>query len=179
MARCADRRSLGVVTALLLDVSPDIHSGDPTGIDISVIVYSDTFWRAGLRRRMWNEGRDLAVLRAADADTSVEPGIVGRIRLRVGHVDRVVLVDSDVARAAELFPFGDKFPVRQAASKELEKVGHQVQDAIENALERKLSLETRRRLEQILNSVTDNPSPETQQAIRAIMVLERISSLEA
>jgi hypothetical protein len=32
------------VRALLLHVSPHIHFGDPTGIDIPFIVYAHAFW---------------------------------------------------------------------------------------------------------------------------------------
>jgi hypothetical protein len=32
--------------------------------------------------------------------------------LRIGHIDHVVLVDGDVARPAELLPFGDEFSIR-------------------------------------------------------------------
>src|SRR5215475_4533133 len=99
-------------TPLPLDVPPHIHFGDPTGIDVPLIVHSDAFRRTGLRRSLWNESRDLAVLCTTDADTSVESGIVGPIRLRVGHVDHVVLIDGDVAGPAELLPFGDKLAVR-------------------------------------------------------------------
>jgi WD40 repeat protein len=72
-----------------------------------------------------------------------------------------------------------KFTVRQLAAKELEKVGEQVTSVIQKALKRDITLETRRRLEQILNALSDNPDPETMRTVRAIMVLERIGSLEA
>ena len=42
-----------------------------------------------------------------------------------------------------------------------------------------IPLETRRRLEQIVNKVADAPSSETLRSIRAIMALERIGSAEA
>jgi RNA polymerase sigma factor (sigma-70 family) len=73
----------------------------------------------------------------------------------------------------------DKFAVRQAAVKELEKVGEQVQPPIHKALKANPSLETRRRLEQILNTLSDVPARETLRTIRAIMALERIGSPEA
>lgn len=40
-------------------------------------------------------------------------------------------------------------------------------------------METRRRLKQVLETVTANPGPETMRTIRAIMVLERIGSPQA
>jgi hypothetical protein len=73
----------------------------------------------------------------------------------------------------------EKFPVRQAAVKALEKIGAQVQVPIRNALQANVTLETRRRLEQVLNAVLDVPGRETARALRAIMVLERIGSPEA
>ena len=42
-----------------------------------------------------------------------------------------------------------------------------------------MSMETRRRLEQILSALSDVPGPDTLRTIRAIMVLERIGSPEA
>jgi hypothetical protein len=73
----------------------------------------------------------------------------------------------------------DKFAVRQAAAKRLEAIGGQIQPHIQKALKAGISLETRRRLDQILNTVTDVPGQEALRTIRAIMVLERIGSPEA
>jgi WD40 repeat protein len=73
----------------------------------------------------------------------------------------------------------DKFAIRQAAVKQLEKVGGQGRAPIQEALKGNLLLQTSRRLEQILNTLSDVPGPETLRTIRAIMVLERIGSPEA
>ncbi|HWY86222.1 MAG TPA: hypothetical protein VNX28_05840, partial [Gemmataceae bacterium] len=73
----------------------------------------------------------------------------------------------------------DKFPVRQAAIKALEMVDAQALEPVQKALKGNTSLETRRRLEQILNTVSDRPNPVTLRAVRAIAVLERIGSPEA
>src|SRR6266446_4464836 len=56
-------------------------------------------------------GSDFAVLGAADADALLEAGIQLLAGLRVGDIDHVVLVDGDAARAAELSPLGEEFPV--------------------------------------------------------------------
>ena len=69
----------------------------------------------------------------------------------------------------------ENFPVRLAAAKELEKIGLQLRPVIQKALDTKPPLETRRRLEQILNSF----EPEILCRIRAIMALERIGTQEA
>ena len=53
----------------------------------------------GIGRR--NEGRDLAVLGAADAVAGPEPRIVVLVRLIIRHVDHFVFVDGDVARPAD------------------------------------------------------------------------------
>ena len=71
------------------------------------------------------------------------------------------------------------FAIRQTAAKELEKVGDQVQVPIQKALNGNPSLETRRRLEQVLKSLPDIPGPETIRTIRAIMALERIGTTDA
>jgi hypothetical protein len=73
----------------------------------------------------------------------------------------------------------DQFAVRQAAAKELENVGPRVEPPIQKALQGKIALETRRRLEQVVKNLPDIPDPDTARAIRAIMVLERIGSTEA
>jgi hypothetical protein len=73
----------------------------------------------------------------------------------------------------------DTFTVRDTATKELLKVGEQVQVPVRQALTGELPLDTRRRLKQILDTVTAASSPETQQTFRGIMVLERIGSPEA
>jgi hypothetical protein len=65
-----------------------------------------------LDRRLRNECGDLAVLDAAETDALLEARIVARGRLRIGDVDHVVLVDGNVARPAELFPFGNKLAVQ-------------------------------------------------------------------
>jgi RNA polymerase sigma factor (sigma-70 family) len=73
----------------------------------------------------------------------------------------------------------DTFAVRQAAAKELEKAGEQVRPFIQDALKGNVTLETRRRLEQILATLANVPGPETLRTIRAIMALERIGSPDA
>ncbi len=73
----------------------------------------------------------------------------------------------------------ETFTIRQAAARELEKVGDQIQVPIQKALKEGPSLETRRRLEQILKTLPDVLGSETVRTIRAIMALERIGSPEA
>jgi WD40 repeat protein len=73
----------------------------------------------------------------------------------------------------------EKFTVRQAAAQQLEKLDGQVQAAIQKTLRGNISLESRRRLEQMLDRQFSAPSSETLRIIRAVMVLERIGRVEA
>src|SRR5215471_15364682 len=73
-------------------------------VDVAGIVGGDAFERAELLG-LGNEGRDLAVLDAADPDALHEARVVLFGRLRVGDINVVVLVDIDAARSAELLPF--------------------------------------------------------------------------
>ena len=68
----------------------------------------------------------------------------------------------------------DRFSVRQAAAKELEKVGDQVLAPIQKALQGTLSLEARQRLDLILNSLQTVPGPTALKTLRSITVLENI-----
>jgi WD40 repeat protein len=71
-----------------------------------------------------------------------------------------------------------RFAVRQGAARALEKMGGQFEPVLQETLQKDLSLETRRRLEQIRNSLRV-PGAATIRTVRAITVLERIGSLEA
>jgi WD40 repeat protein len=73
----------------------------------------------------------------------------------------------------------ERFGVRDSAAKELAKVTWEFESAIRRALERKLSLEVRRRLEALLAAPQEVPRAPTLRTLRAIQVLERIGILEA
>src|SRR4051794_4808651 len=94
--------------ALVLHVTAQRLLARPAAIDDAGRVDADALGAAGLGRGRRNEGSDFAVLRAADPDALREAGISLRVGLRIGDINDVVLVDDDVARAAELLPFGDE-----------------------------------------------------------------------
>src|SRR3954469_17184994 len=97
---------------LVLHEAPDRgHLAGPAAIDDAGRVDADALGPADFGRGLGYEGQDLAVLDAADADALLEAGIALRVRLRIRDIDHVVLVDRDVARAAELLPFGDELAV--------------------------------------------------------------------
>jgi RNA polymerase sigma factor (sigma-70 family) len=75
----------------------------------------------------------------------------------------------------------EKFAVRQAAKKELDKAGSQdqVKALILKALKGKVTLEARRRLEQVLNSLPDVLDSSRLRTVRAFMVLEQVASPQA
>jgi hypothetical protein len=73
----------------------------------------------------------------------------------------------------------DRFEVRQSASRELEKVGGAAHSALRQALSAKPSLETRRRLEALLEKPALVRDPEELRGTRAVQVLEAIGTREA
>jgi hypothetical protein len=76
----------------------------------------------------------------------------------------------------------DKFPTRQRAARELDRLGESVLGACEAALAGNPSAEARRRLEALQGKYTDqgrNPTPERLRALRALEVLELCGSTEA
>jgi WD40 repeat protein len=89
------------------------------------------------------------------------------------------LADSDKVRKLIADLDGDKFEVREAAAKELKKLGSHAGVEIEQALKGTLPEETRRKLESIANDLREAIEPETLRSLRAIMVLEKIATPEA
>src|SRR5688572_2722146 len=86
-------------------------------VHVALRIGCDPFRTAGARERtlvdvrvvVGNERRHLAVARAADADAALPLAMLARfVRLGVGHVDHVVLIDVHAARPAELVPLIEK-----------------------------------------------------------------------
>ena len=74
----------------------------------------------------------------------------------------------------------DRFATRQAATKELLRLGDLAAAALREALQKQPSTEARRRIETILHESSDVANqPVRLQALRAIEVLEKIGSVEA
>ncbi|HEV3117237.1 MAG TPA: sigma-70 family RNA polymerase sigma factor, partial [Gemmataceae bacterium] len=75
----------------------------------------------------------------------------------------------------------DQFKKRQAAERQLRKLGEQAEPALRDALKAKPPLEKRHRIEAVL--AAHDPArplpPETLRALRAVHVLEQVGSLEA
>lgn len=96
-------------SGLLPDEPPKIQRVGEAAIDVPLIVRRHSFKRP--RFMPWNERRDSAILDAPDPDTLLEARVPCVIRLRVGDVEDVILVNEDAARPPELLPLGKKFPV--------------------------------------------------------------------
>jgi WD40 repeat protein len=77
----------------------------------------------------------------------------------------------------------DRFATRQAADRELDKLGAWVEPHIRRRLEERPSLECRQGLESLLDRIEERekhvPDPETLQKLRAVEVLEHLGTLEA
>jgi hypothetical protein len=74
----------------------------------------------------------------------------------------------------------DQFAVRQKARKELQQSGEQAESALREALQGKLSLEARKRIEELLDKVKPlADSPEGLRSLRAVEVLEHLGTSEA
>jgi WD40 repeat protein len=71
------------------------------------------------------------------------------------------------------------YPVREAATTQLYKLGELAEPALRRALAPKLPLEVRRRLEHLLSKFGQEPTPDQRRAVRVTGVLERIGSVEA
>jgi WD40 repeat protein len=96
------------------------------------------------------------------------------------HLHAVAIPDR--ARIARLVADldSDRFAVREDATRELENWGEQAEPALRKALDRRPSLEARRRIDQLLQSLRGPvTNPKRLQALRSIEVLEHIGTSEA
>src|SRR5258705_3700170 len=97
-----------------IDEATHVHIAGPAAIDVTLGVRRDAFRHVGPRRDLGDEGRDLAVLHAADPDSLLEGRIdlsVVVAGLMVGRIENVVPVDIEPARATELLPFREELSV--------------------------------------------------------------------
>jgi RNA polymerase sigma factor (sigma-70 family) len=104
---------------------------------------------------------------------------VAYLRTRLTPVPAV-----DAKRVADLIVDldSDAFPVRQAATQQLEKVGEPAAGQLQNALTGKQSLEFTRRIQGLLEKTAQkwqNPGPDDLRILRSIEVLENIGTTEA
>jgi hypothetical protein len=73
------------------------------------------------------------------------------------------------------------FKIRQHATTALEKLGELAEPALRKSLEKDASLETRRRVERLLELIVNDQTPpaDVQRSLRGVWVLEQLGTLEA
>jgi hypothetical protein len=132
-------------------------------------------------RALWTElasddGR--TAFRALRALTAAEPAsVINLLRRRGRPVPR--LDQQQLARWIEELD-ADDFAVREKATAELTKLGAMAEGPLRRALRNRPSLETRRRLETLLEKLKDLPIPSTTvRGWRAVEVLEHLATPEA
>jgi RNA polymerase sigma factor (sigma-70 family) len=159
-------------TALVWDLAPGLR---PQVTPTPKLSREDlqTHW-AQLADTDAKKGRDAALTLAAAPSVSL-PFLKGQLRpverAQPEHIQRLI-ADLD----------GAKYAAREAAKKELAALGLEAESALRRALQNPLSIETRRRLEALLEGPPPPrpvPSGELLRRLRAIHVLEEISSPEA
>lgn len=72
-----------------------------------------------------------------------------------------------------------KFADRDRAMRELEKAGELAEESLRAALKKELSFDAHRRVEQLLNRLTETPSPDRLRTLRAVEVLENSGAPQA
>jgi len=129
-------------------------------------------------KALWNNLADTDAAKAYQASWALVAAQNDATRFIQKLLQPVASVD---ARLAQLLVDldGDSFEVRAKALRELEGLGELAYPALEKVLERKSSLEVRKRVEQILENPEPPVSSEELRALRAVEVLERIGTSEA
>jgi hypothetical protein len=131
-----------------------------------------------------------AALWARLADADARKGFEAMGKLTAAPADALALLhqrlksvpDPDKAALGQLIQdLGHrKFAIRESASRRLESVGRAAAPALRQALENKPDLETRRRIEQLLEKLaTPDRSPDAIRLRRAVEVLEHLGGPEA
>jgi RNA polymerase sigma factor (sigma-70 family) len=95
------------------------------------------------------------------------------------HLQPVAEVDGKRVQRLLADLDSEEFMVREAATKELVKLGEQVEPGLRRVLEGKPSLEVRKRVEWLLSAPPTAPPAATLRTLRAIQILEWVATPEA
>ncbi len=126
--------------------------------------------------------RDLAEAHAARAHSLIWALVAAPQQTLAFLKDRLgPAAPLDRQRAEELIAelASNRFPVRQHATQELEKLADLAEAILRRKLQEKIPLETRERVERLLEKLEPSASPERLRDVRAIAVLEHIGTSEA
>src|SRR5580704_16618737 len=80
------------------------------GKDVTLVIGREFFRRSDRRIGQRNEREHFAIPDASNANALIEAGIGFVVGLRIGDIDRIVVVDVEAAWPAKLFPFSDEIP---------------------------------------------------------------------
>jgi len=159
--------------ALVWDISSALHLAEPPAKEPGAKEL-DALWAA-------LSGDDAgkaqhAVWAMADAPKQAVP-FLGKDRKRL---KAIVPPDEKQVRRWIADLDSDDFATREAAVKELSRLGELIEPIAKNALASKVPLETRRRLEGLLAAISViPPAPDDLRQLRAVQALEMIGSPEA
>jgi RNA polymerase sigma factor (sigma-70 family) len=159
-------------TALVWDLSGRLTMGTKFGASLSA-AERNTYWKA-------LAGEDAAAAFRAIQALAADP--VRSVPYLRARLHPVAPVDEKRLQQWVADLDSDQFAVREKATEELKKAGTVALRAMRKALDGKPSLETRRRLEQLIETQVREdwaPSAENLRARRALEVLERAGTAEA
>jgi WD40 repeat protein len=176
----------GLVTSLAW--SPYGNRLATGGIDLTILVWDAKAWRNDLARSseaLTAKEMDEVWERLADADTlRAVPAVERLVRASKETLTHLKArlkpaAPEELARLKELVAQlnHDKYSVRQAAQRELEKGGEAALALLYKVLDDRPTLEVRQRVEKILLKIeVGPPSPETLRQLRALAALEMQNS---
>jgi WD40 repeat protein len=176
----------GLVTSVAW--SPDGKRLVSGGIDLTILVWDAQAWRSNLMRstevlpakemdQLWQRLADADALRAAPAVQQLVRASKATLALLKDRLKPAA--PEELARLKELVAQlnHDKFAVRVAAQRELEKGGDAALALLHKVLDDKPALEVRLRVEKILQKIEVGPvTPETLRQLRALAALQMQNS---
>jgi RNA polymerase sigma factor (sigma-70 family) len=153
-------------TVLIWDLAPaEVSPGKPGAKEVAA-------WWADLA------GGDAALAHAALWRLADSPD--ASVPLLRRHLQPVGAADMEAIRRHLAELGSDAFAVREQAFKQLKRLGQAAAPALRAELDKKASLETRRRVELLLDTLRDRPqSGESLRTLRALAVLEHAGRPEA
>lgn len=178
-----DERGTFAAGVAALVFTPDSRTVVSGGGDTTLLVWDllATGSRPGPNdmERLWSDLAGTDAVKAYDAIATLVSAPAESVAFLRGKLQPAVGVDPQ--RLARLIADLDsnQFDVRERATKELERLDESATPALRKALTDQTPAETRRRLEQILETLDATPSGERLQALRAIETLEHIATVDA